>query len=103
MATGIPERNVVGTRNEGFYQLMNSPAPARVTAQVIGVSQAALEEARNHATGREQFDRPVAEFQAIRHKFAEMTTSLATARRLTYRAGRAIETASRLTQPGSHR
>lgn len=99
----VPERSVVGTRNEGFYQLMDSPAPALTSAQVIGVSQAALEEARNHATGREQFDRPVAELQAIRHTFAEMTTSLATARSLTYRARRAIETASRVTRPGSHR
>lgn len=90
----IPARNVVGEVDRGFYQLMRFFAPARadVAAQATGVAQAALEASVAYATEREQFDQPIAEFQAIRHKLAEMATNVEAARSLTYRAGAAIET-----------
>ncbi|MFB6170634.1 MAG: acyl-CoA dehydrogenase family protein [Haloarculaceae archaeon] len=89
----VPEENVVGEVGKGFYQLMEFFAPARadVAAQATGVSQAALDAAVDYALEREQFDQPIAEFQAIRHKLADMATDLEAARSLTYRAGAAIE------------
>jgi len=89
----VPEENVVGELHEGFYQLMEFFAPARadVGAQAVGVAQAALDAALGYAGEREQFDRKVGEFQAIRHKLAEMATNIEAARSLTYRAGAAIE------------
>ncbi|MDF9744042.1 acyl-CoA dehydrogenase family protein [Natrinema salsiterrestre] len=89
----VPEENVVGEVDEGFYQLMGFFAPARadVAAQATGVAQAALEEAIAYATEREQFDRKISEFQAIRHKIAEMATNVEAARSLAYRAGAALE------------
>jgi alkylation response protein AidB-like acyl-CoA dehydrogenase len=89
----VPDDNVVGTVDEGFYQLMEffTPARADVAAQATGVAQAALDAAVEYAQHREQFDRPIAEFQAIRHKIAEMGTAVEAARALTYRAGSAIE------------
>ncbi|MDS0475608.1 acyl-CoA dehydrogenase family protein [Natrinema sp. 1APR25-10V2] len=89
----VPEENVVGEVDRGFYQLMRFFAPARadVAAQATGVAQAALEEATAYAAEREQFDRPIAEFQAIRHKLAEMATAVEAARSLAYRAGAALE------------
>ncbi|WP_254534527.1 acyl-CoA dehydrogenase family protein [Halomarina litorea] len=89
----VPEENVVGEVGEGFYQLMEFFAPARaaVAAQSVGVAQAALDASVEYANEREQFDRPIAEFQAIRHKLAEMATSVEAARSLAYRAGSAIE------------
>lgn len=92
----VPASNVVGEHDRGFYQLMGFFAPARanVGAQAVGVSQAALEQAVNYATDRDQFDQPIAEFQAIRHKLAEMATGLEAARSLTYRAGEALESGS---------
>ncbi|WP_246987990.1 acyl-CoA dehydrogenase family protein [Halorientalis marina] len=89
----VPEENVVGVLHEGFYQLMEFFAPARadVGAQAVGVAQAALDAAVEYAGEREQFDRKIGEFQAIRHKLAEMATAIEAARSLTYRAGAAIE------------
>jgi hypothetical protein len=89
----IPEGNVVGEVGRGFYQLMQFFAPARadVAAQATGVAQAAFEAARDYAREREQFDQPIAEFQAIRHKLADMATSIEAGRSLAYRAGAAID------------
>jgi alkylation response protein AidB-like acyl-CoA dehydrogenase len=89
----VPDENVVGEVNEGFYQLMQFFAPARadVAGQATGVAQAALDAAIDYAGEREQFDRPIAEFQAIRHKLAEMATNVEAARSLAYRAGAAID------------
>ncbi|WP_254524790.1 acyl-CoA dehydrogenase family protein [Natrinema caseinilyticum] len=89
----VPERNVVGEIDRGFYQLMRFFASARadVAAQAVGVARAALEDSIAYATEREQFDRRISEFQAIRHQIAEMATSVEAARSLAYRAGAALE------------
>ncbi|WP_256687349.1 acyl-CoA dehydrogenase family protein [Halococcus qingdaonensis] len=89
----VPEENVVGEVNEGFYQLMEFFASGRtsVAAQAVGAAQGALDAAREYATEREQFDQPIAEFQAIRHKLAEMATDVDAARSLAYRAASAVE------------
>ena len=89
----IPAGNVVGEVGRGFYQLMEFFAPARadVAAQATGVAQAALDAAVEYAGEREQFDRKIGEFQAIRHKLAEMATNVEAGRSLAYRAGAAIE------------
>jgi len=88
----VPDSHVVGELDEGFYQLMEFFAAARadVAGQATGVAQAALEEAVAYAGEREQFDRPISEFQAIRHKIAEMATDIEAARSLAYRAGAAL-------------
>jgi alkylation response protein AidB-like acyl-CoA dehydrogenase len=89
----VPAENVVGEVDRGFYQLMDFFAPARadVAGQATGVAQAALDAAVAYAREREQFDQPIAEFQAIRHKLAEMATDIEAARSLAYRAGSAID------------
>ncbi|WP_440764165.1 acyl-CoA dehydrogenase family protein [Natronorubrum sp. DTA7] len=89
----VPEENVVGEVDRGFYQLMEFFAPARVdvAAQATGVAQAALEEASSYANEREQFDRKISEFQAIRHTLAEMATSVEAGRSLAYRAAASLE------------
>jgi alkylation response protein AidB-like acyl-CoA dehydrogenase len=89
----VPERNVVGEVNEGFYQLMDFFASGRtsVAAQAVGAAQGALDAAKAYANEREQFDRKIKEFQALRHKLADMATSTEAARSLTYRAAGAID------------
>ncbi|ADJ15854.1 acyl-CoA dehydrogenase family protein [Halalkalicoccus jeotgali] len=84
----VPEENVIGEVNEGFYQLMNFFGSGRVSvaAQAVGAAQGALDAALEYAGEREQFDRKIAEFQAIEHKLAEMATNVEAARSLTYRA-----------------
>jgi alkylation response protein AidB-like acyl-CoA dehydrogenase len=89
----IPERYLIGKLNKGFYQLMDflNKGRVNVAAQSVGVAQAAWEESRAYAKEREQFDQPIADFQAIRHKIAEMKTKIEASRSLTYRAAQAVE------------
>jgi len=99
----VPEANVIGELNGGFYQLMDFFASGRasVAAQAVGAAQGALDAAVDYANDREQFGQPIGEFQAIEHKVAEMATNVEAARSLTYRAASHVadgadETAVRL-------
>lgn len=60
-----------------------------IAAQAVGLAQAALDEARAYASEREQFDQPIGDFQTIRHKLAEMATTVQAGRLLTRDAARA--------------
>jgi acyl-CoA dehydrogenase len=84
----IPEENVIGEVDRGFYQLMEFFANGRtgVAAQAVGCAQGALDAAMAYANEREQFGQKISEFQAIEHKIAEMATQVEAARALTYRA-----------------
>jgi alkylation response protein AidB-like acyl-CoA dehydrogenase len=60
-----------------------------IAAQSVGLAQAALDEAVAYAHEREQFDRPISEFQTIRHKLADMWTDVRAGRALTREAAAA--------------
>jgi len=60
-----------------------------IAAQSVGLAQAALDEAVAYAGEREQFDRPIADIQSIRHKLADMETNVRAARALTHEAAAA--------------
>jgi alkylation response protein AidB-like acyl-CoA dehydrogenase len=89
----VPTDHVVGEVDAGFYQLMDFFAVGRagVAAQAVGAAQGALDAATEYAGEREQFGQPIAEFQAIRHKIAEMATAVEAARSLTYRAAAHVD------------
>jgi alkylation response protein AidB-like acyl-CoA dehydrogenase len=89
----VPEENVIGEVNKGFYQLMDFFASGRtsVAAQAVGAAQAALDAAIDYANEREQFGQKIKEFQAIEHKIAEMATNVEAARSLTYRAASHVQ------------
>ncbi|WP_455449840.1 acyl-CoA dehydrogenase family protein [Natrinema thermotolerans] len=89
----IPDKNVIGEVDKGFYQLMEFFASGRtsVAAQAVGAAQGALDAAIEYANQREQFDQKISEFQAIQHKIAEMATKVEAARSLTYRAATQVE------------
>ena len=91
----VPERNVIGEENKGFYQLMDFFASGRtgVASQAVGAAQGALDAAVEYANEREQFGQEIREFQAIEHKIAEMATDVEAARSLTYRAASHVEDA----------
>jgi alkylation response protein AidB-like acyl-CoA dehydrogenase len=57
-----------------------------IGAQSVGLAQAALDAAVEYADQREQFDQPISEFQAIRHKLADMQTKVTAGRLLTREA-----------------
>ncbi|WP_435358731.1 acyl-CoA dehydrogenase family protein [Haloarchaeobius sp. DFWS5] len=59
-----------------------------IAAQSTGLAQSALDEALQYAQDREQFDQPISDFQTIRHKLADMQTSITASRLLTREAAR---------------
>jgi alkylation response protein AidB-like acyl-CoA dehydrogenase len=59
-----------------------------IAAQAVGIAQAALELATGYARERAAFGGPIARFQAIQHKLADMQTEIEAARALTWRAAR---------------
>jgi len=59
-----------------------------IAAQAVGIAQAAFELATGYAKERAAFGGPIARFQAIQHKLADMQTEIAAARALTWRAAR---------------
>jgi alkylation response protein AidB-like acyl-CoA dehydrogenase len=88
----VPEENVIGELNEGFYQLMDFFASGRsnVAAQAVGVAQAAIDSAVDYANEREQGGKVIKEYQAVSHKIADMAANTEAARSLTYRAASQI-------------
>ncbi|MBF2754638.1 MAG: acyl-CoA dehydrogenase family protein [Gammaproteobacteria bacterium AqS3] len=70
----------------GFRLAAQALAVPRVhtAARAIGLARGALEDAADYAQQREQFDRPISDFQAIRFKLAQMATQIEAARQLTY-------------------
>ncbi|MFB6111563.1 MAG: acyl-CoA dehydrogenase family protein [Halobacteriaceae archaeon] len=89
----VPESNLIGTQGAGFLQLMQFFDETRtmVAAQGVGIAKGACERALEYAQEREQFDRPISEFQAIQHKLAEMHTETEAARQLTYKSAWSVE------------
>jgi len=85
----VPAKNLIGeTENRGFYQLMATYESARIqtAARAVGVAQAAYEAALAYSKQRVQFGQAICNFQAIRHKLADMATEIEAARQLTYYA-----------------
>ncbi|WP_348612150.1 acyl-CoA dehydrogenase family protein [Halobaculum rarum] len=89
----VPEDNVIGAVDQGFYQLMAFFAGGRtsVAAQAVGAAQGALDAAIEYAEEREQGGQKIKEYQAISHKIAEMATNVEAARSLTYRAASVVD------------
>jgi len=84
----IPAENIVGQENMGFYHIMTFFASGRtaVAAQALGLAQGAFDYAFQYAQERQQFGRPIVDFQAIQFKLADMATDIEAARGLVYRA-----------------
>jgi butyryl-CoA dehydrogenase len=84
----IPAGQLLARPGDGFRIAMSTLDGGRIgiAAQALGIAQAAYEAARAYARQREQFGRPIASFQAIQWKIADMWMRLESARLLTYRA-----------------
>lgn len=85
----VPNENLIGSQEgEGFQQLMGVFNRTRITvaAQGVGIAQGGLEKAIKYAKERKQFGSPIASFQAIQFKLAEMVTLIEAARCLYYKA-----------------
>jgi alkylation response protein AidB-like acyl-CoA dehydrogenase len=84
----VPDENRLGSEGEGFLQAMQVLDGGRISiaALSVGIAQGAYEAALKYSKERQQFGKPIAEFQAIQFKLADMGTQIEAARLLTLQA-----------------
>ena len=84
----VPRANLLGNEGEGFKQAMQVLDGGRISiaALSVGIAQGAYEAAVKYAKERQQFGKPIADFQAIQFKLADMATQIECARLLTLKA-----------------
>jgi len=84
----VPRENLLGKEGEGYKQFLITLDGGRIAmaAMALGLAQGAYETAVQYARVRVQFGQPIAEFQAIQFKLADMATQIEAARLLVYQA-----------------
>ena len=85
----VPIKNLLGQEGKGFYHIMEffNRSRVQVAAFGVGTAQGALDKSITHVRKRQQFGKPLASFQMIQAKIADMATLTEAARSLLYRAG----------------
>lgn len=86
----VPDARRIGDEGQGFAIALSALDSGRlgIAACAIGVAQAALDESLAYATGRQQFGRPIADFQGLRFMLADMATKVEAGRALYLAAAR---------------
>ena len=86
----VPASNLIGQEGEGFKQCMQVLDGGRISiaALSVGIAQSALDHSIKYAKQRKQFGKPLAEFQGIQFKLADMATEVEAARLLTFKAAK---------------
>ncbi|MCI7239279.1 MAG: acyl-CoA dehydrogenase [Anaerococcus sp.] len=84
----VPKENLLGEEGKGFKYAMATLDGGRIgiAAQALGIAEGALDKTIKYVKEREQFGRPIAEFQNTQFKLAEMATEIEAARHLVYKA-----------------
>ncbi len=86
--TPVPAANRIGEEGEGFRFAMKTLEGGRIgiAAQALGIARACLDASIEYSKQRKAFDHPIAEFQAIQFKIADMATNIEAASMLILRA-----------------
>jgi alkylation response protein AidB-like acyl-CoA dehydrogenase len=86
----VPAANVLGEVGKGYKIAIETLNEGRIGigAQMLGLAQGALDHTVRYVQQREQFDRPVAEFQGVQFQLAQMRTELEATRLMVYNAAR---------------
>jgi short-chain 2-methylacyl-CoA dehydrogenase len=84
----VPEGNLLGERGKGLHQFLEILDGGRISVAAMGtgLAQGAYDLALKYAREREQFGKPIAEFQAVQFKLADMATEIEAGRNLVYKA-----------------
>jgi acyl-CoA dehydrogenase len=84
----VEERDRLGEEGQGFQIAMRALDSGRIgiSAQAVGLAQGALDDAIAYAKERKQFGKPIAEFQTIQNKLADMAVKVRAARWMTWKA-----------------
>ena len=89
----IPEENLIGEENRGFYQLMHffNESRIQIGALHLGIAIGAYERALEYAKQRKAFGKPLIDHQAIQFKLADMYTAIEAARLLVFKAAYLVD------------
>ncbi len=100
----VPEENVIGEVGMGFLQAMKVLDGGRISIAALscGVARGAYEASVKYAKEREQFGKPIAQFQAIGFKLADMATEVEAAELLTMQAAYAKNNHKPVTKLGAY-
>jgi alkylation response protein AidB-like acyl-CoA dehydrogenase len=100
----VPEENVIGEVGMGFVQAMKVLDGGRISIAALscGVARGAYEASVKYAKEREQFGKPIAHFQAIGFKLADMATEVEAAELLTLQAAYAKNNHKPVTKLGAY-
>jgi short-chain 2-methylacyl-CoA dehydrogenase len=84
----VPEANLLGERGKGFHQFMEILDGGRISvaAMGVGLAQGSYDLAYPYAKEREQFGKPIATFQAVQFRLADMATEIEAGRALVLKA-----------------
>ncbi|MEL6537062.1 MAG: acyl-CoA dehydrogenase family protein, partial [Bacteroidota bacterium] len=95
----VPAENVLGEVGEGFVQSLKVLDGGRISiaALSLGIAEGALEASISYSKERQQFNQPIANFQGISFKLADMATKLQAARLLTDRSAELKNNGQRVT------
>jgi alkylation response protein AidB-like acyl-CoA dehydrogenase len=96
----VSEDRLLGNEGEGFVQALQILDGGRISIAALGLGTAigAFDTALAYSKQREQFGRPIAEFQAMQFALAEMATRIAAAQALTFAAAEAADRGARFSQ-----
>lgn len=89
----VPEENVVGGLHRGFPILLDELDRERpaVAAGMLGIARSAFESAVDYSSKREQFGRPIKEFEGVSFKLSDMLVKLEASRLLILKAARLLD------------
>jgi len=84
----VPKTSLLGQANRGFHIALDTLDGGRIgiAAQSVGIAEACLDASIKYAREREQFNRPIGDFQAIQWKLSDMATRIEASRLLTHKA-----------------
>ena len=93
-AVRVPKENVLGEVGKGYKIAIETLNEGRIGigAQMVGVAQGSFELGLHYAQERQQFGRPIADFQAVQFQLAELSLEIEASRLLTYNAARLRDT-----------
>ena len=99
----VEERDRLGQEGEGFRIAMRALDSGRIgiSAQAVGLAQGALDDAIGYARERKQFGKPIADFQSIQNKIADMAVKIRAARWMTWKAAALCDAARPFTKEAS--
>lgn len=99
----VPSSNLIGNEGEGFAQAMKILEGGRISiaALSVGLAQGCLEAAMKYSQERNQFGKPIYDFQGIQFKIVDMRTDIEAARLMTYKSAVMKDEGKNISQSAS--